>query len=93
VNDSAELDAGGVDPERTAADGVAVSDSVELRAGRAGPGVTADATVSDSAELEFQMEDVPAPRGGPGDVASFQDGAELIVRDAEGKIKQRVTVR
>ena len=94
VNDSAELDAGGVDPARTAADGVAVSDSVELRAGRAVGGATAagDATVSDSAELQVRTEDAPAPQGGPGDVASFQDGAELIVRDAEGNIKQQETV-
>ena len=92
VSDSAELDAGGVEPDLTTADSVTMNDSIELEAGRAGRGV-AVATVSDSAELKFQTENAPAPPGGSGEVARFQDGADLIVRDAKGNIKQQETVK
>ena len=50
------------------------------------------ATVRDAAELSVE-EVKPAPRRGSGDVTSITDIAELVVRDASGKIKQQQTVR
>ena len=47
----------------------------------------------DSAALEVQTVEPPAACGGTVNVASVQDGADLVVRDAEGKIKQRETVK
>ena len=81
----------------TAANGATVSDSAELDAGGAGQvlpaaNVATGANVSDSARLVFQREE-PPPRGDPGDAASFQDSVALVVRDAEGNIKQQETVR
>ena len=52
-----------------------------------------DAALSDSAALESKAVEPPAPRGGPGDVANVQDRAVLVIRDAEGNIKQQETVR
>jgi hypothetical protein len=58
------------------------------------PGMKAaeDVAVNDSAELDIREEGHPAPGGGPGEGASFQDGADLLVRDAEGNIKQQEKV-
>ena len=53
----------------------------------------AGATVSDSAESEVQQEQTPAPSGGPGDAATVGDSADLVVRDAEGNIKQEEAVK
>ena len=59
------------------------------------PALTAanGATAKDSAGLQAQRIQPPRPRGGPGDVASVQDGAVLVVQDASGNIKKRETVR
>ena len=42
----------------------------------------------DSAALEVQTVEPPAAYGGAVNVAGVQDGANLVVRDVEGKIKQ-----
>ena len=71
-----------------------LSDSAGLDVGvELGRVAADDATVSDSAELEVQTAEVPPARGGLGDVASVQDGAALVVRDAEGIIKNQETVK
>ena len=64
-------------------------------AGEAGPGLNAanDVALSDSAELDARTAEPTTPHGGPGDVASVQDTADLVVRDAEGNIKQQETVK
>ena len=83
---------GGVGP---ASYGTTVSDSAEPDAGGVGLGLVAadDASLSDSAALDFGTAEPPAPHGGPGDVASVQDTADLVVRDAEGNIKRQETVK
>ncbi len=50
-------------------------------------------TASNSATSDPQMAEPPVQRSGTGDVASVQDGAELVVRDAQGNIKLRETAR
>jgi hypothetical protein len=52
-----------------------------------------DVAMKDSAQLEVREPDPPKPRGGPDVVASVQDGAELVVRNADGTISQQETVR
>lgn len=86
---------GGAGSELTAGDDATVSDPVKLEDSGAGTGLTAGdgATANDSAESEVQQEQTPAPSGGPGDNASFQDSADLVVRDAAGNIKQEETVK
>jgi hypothetical protein len=85
---------------RRSADADADADAVESTdAAETGPGFSeikaaADrANVSDSAELEVQRGEAPRHRGSPGDGASVQDRADLVVRDALGNIKQREAVR
>lgn len=51
------------------------------------------ASLSELAELEVQRGAAPPPRGGPGAVAQVQDTAEIVVRDASGKVKQREVVK
>ena len=52
-----------------------------------------DAALSDSAALDARRAEPPAPHGGTGDVASVQDTAVLVVRDAEGNIKSQKTIK
>ena len=95
MSDSVELDAGPTGSGLIAANNAAASDTAELDAVGSDPELTAanGATVSDSAELEVQQTQAPPPRGGPGDVGSIGDSADLVVRDASGNIKQRKTVK
>ncbi len=50
-------------------------------------------TVSDSTDSEVRTAEFPATHGGSGDVASVQDTAELVVRDAKGNIKRQEIVK
>ena len=96
MSDSVELDAGSAGSGVTATDNAVASDSAKMDATAADSGLTAAAdnvVVSDSAKMEIQPGEAAPPRGGPGDVASVQDSADLVVRDASGNIKQRTTVR
>lgn len=56
-------------------------------------GVSSGTSETDSSELDASTAEPPTPHGGPGDVASVQDTANLVVRDAKGNIKQHETVR
>ena len=90
VSDSAELELQRGGPAPGQAEATQSED-----AGGAATELTAanGATVSDSAELEVQRGEPPPPPGGPGDTAGMGDSADLVVRDAEGNIKQQETVR
>ena len=95
MSDSVEMDAVPTGSGLTGADNAIARDSVEMDATAAGSGLTtADkAIVGDSAKVDIQQGEAAPPRSGPGDVASVQDGAELVVRDASGNIKQRKTAK
>ena len=89
VDDSAELEVQRSGRAPDDAEAVQIENT-----GGSGPGLTASdgATLSDSVELSVE-EVKPVPRRGSGDVASVSDIAELVVRDASGKIKQQQIVR
>ena len=55
--------------------------------------VSSGATVGDSVTHEVIPAGRPESHGGPGDVASVQDRAHLVVRDAEGNVKHRETIK
>ncbi|MCH8988690.1 MAG: hypothetical protein IIA92_07770 [Chloroflexi bacterium] len=90
ASDSAELEIqrGGAEP------GEVETIQIEGTSG-AGSELTAggEATASDSAVSGVRQEETPPPPGGPGDVAALEDSAEIVVRDAEGNIKQQETVK
>ena len=86
ISDSAKMDAVAAGSETAAADDAILSGSPEMEA-------AANAKMSDSATTEVQPGEAAPPRGGPGDVASVQDSAGLVVRDASGNIKQQETVK
>lgn len=94
ASDSAELEVrrGGAEP------GEVETIQIEGTSG-AGSELTAggEATASDSVVSEVQQEHPDSigtpPPGGPGDVAAFEDSAEIVVRDAAGNIKQQETVK
>ena len=52
-----------------------------------------DSSKSDSVSKEVEKPEVRERYGGPGDVASVQDTAELVVRDAKGNVKHRQTIK
>ncbi len=56
-----------------------------------------DVTASDSTESEVQQEHPDSigtpPSGGAGDSANVEDSVDLVVRDAEGNIKQEDAVK
>ena len=60
-----------------------------------GPGVTTgdSASVTDSAVVEVQEAPSPPPSGGTVNNTQLQDSAGIVVRDAQGNIKQQETVK
>ena len=57
-------------------------------------GVSSDKPGSDSIEQDvINTPEPPARHGGTGDVAIFQDRVDLVVRDAQGNVKLRETIR
>ena len=95
MSGSAKMDATAAGSGLTGGTDAMVSDQAKMDAAAAGSGLPADddTSVSDLAKMEVPPGEAAPHGGGPGDVASVQDSAELVVRDASGKIKQRKTVK
>jgi cytoskeletal protein RodZ len=79
-------------------DGAAVQDSFTLETSGDVPGATIGdgANIGDSAVTlveEGQPPPPPPSGGGPSDAAKFGDSADLVVRDADGNIKNQESVK
>jgi len=94
-----EINRSGSGPGVIVGDNSTLSDSVVIETTGevtgTGTGVTTgDGTsVTDSAVVEVQEAPSPPPSGGPVNNTQLQDSAGIVVRDAQGNIKQQETVK
>ena len=90
-----EVDRSGSGPGVIVGDNSTLSDKVVIETTGTGPGVTAGdtASVTDSAVVEVQEAPSPPPSGGTVNNTQLQDSAGIVVRDAQGNIKQQETVK